>query len=340
MLAAADEASHALVRFDAETGSITSPFASILLRTESASSSEIEHLTASAKQIALADLGAARSDNARLVVANARAMDAALRLSDHIDEDTIIAMHDALLQESAPQFVGHWRDQQVWIGGGRLSPHAAAFIPPHHDRVARLMEDLVSFAERTDIPVLAQAAIAHAQFETIHPFPDGNGRTGRALIHSMLRRGGLTRTVTVPVSAGLLRDRQAYFDALTAYREGDVDAIVHSLTVASFTAIQNGRAMVNDIRAARDRWENVVAARADSSVHRTKDLLMRRPLISVTSLANQLGISDVAASRTIARLVDSGVLTKASGSARYRIWQAPEILAALDAFAERARRGR
>jgi Fic family protein len=95
------------------------------------------------------------------------------------------------------------------------------FNPPHHDHVPVLIDDLVAFARRTDIPLLTQAAVAHAQFETIHPFPDGNGRTGRALIHSMLRGHGLTHNVTVPVSAGLLTDTSAYFDALTAYREGE-----------------------------------------------------------------------------------------------------------------------
>ncbi len=90
-----------------------------------------------------------------------------------------------------------------------------------HDRVSAAISDLIRFLRRDDLPVLPQAAIAHAQFETIHPFTDGNGRAGRALLHSMLRSKALTRSVTVPVSAGLLADTGAYFEALTAYREGD-----------------------------------------------------------------------------------------------------------------------
>ena len=214
VLTAADEASHALARFDAQAGEVVAPFAEILLRTESASSSEVENLTASAKQIAFAATGESETPNARLVVANVRAMNAALALGDALDESSILAMHDALLRESAPHFVGDWRHEQVWIGGGAWSPHDAVFVPPHHDRVPALMADLLDFASRDDVPILAQAAIAHAQFETIHPFPHGNGRTGRALIQAMLRRGGLTRSVTVPVSAGLLRDTGAYFTAL------------------------------------------------------------------------------------------------------------------------------
>lgn len=340
VLTAADEASQELTRFDAGSGTFIAPFAAILLRTESASSSEVENLTAGAKQVALADIGASRSENARLVVANTRAMEAALRLSDRLDEEAIIAMHAALLQESAPDAVGHWRREQVWIGGGALSPHAADFVPPHHERVPELMRDLLEFAARDDVPVLTQAAIAHAQFETVHPFPDGNGRTGRALIHALLRRNRLTRNLTVPVSAGLLHDPQSYFDALSAYRAGDVDAIVHAITNAAFAAIGNGRHLAREIGEARSRWDDLVRARSDAAVHRLMDALLAQPVITAKIAARTLGVSDVAAQSAIARLVDVGVLTQSGVGSRYRVWQAPDILDALDAFADRARRGR
>lgn len=340
VLAAADEAGQALARFDAEAGSFIAPFPAILLRSESASSSEVENLTAGAKQVALAEIGAARSENARLIVANTRAMDAAIALSADLDEDALMAMHSALLRETAPDFVGRWRQQQVWIGGGPLSPHDAEFIPPHHERVPELMSDLLDFVDRTDVPILVQAAIAHAQFETIHPFPDGNGRTGRALIHAMLHRGGLTRNITVPVSAGLLRDPRTYFDALTAYRGGDVDAIVHAITNATFAAIRNGRELVADIMQIRESWNALITARSDSSVHRLMDLLPERPVITVAAAVASLGITDVAAGAAVNRLAASGILTQAGGGTRHRIWQATEILDALDAFAARARRGR
>ncbi|WP_022891345.1 Fic family protein [Agromyces subbeticus] len=339
-IALADDASQELARFDAEAGTIAAPFASILLRTESASSSEVENLTSSAKQVALAEIGESQSGNARLVVANVRAMSAAIELSDRLDEASILAMHDALLRDSAPEYVGRWRDEQVWIGGGSISPHAASFVPPHQSRVPELMADVVAFARRTDVPVLTQAAIAHAQFETIHPFPDGNGRTGRALLQGMLRHGRLTRNVTVPVSAGLLHDTDAYFSALTEYRAGRPDAIVTAVAEAAFFAVQNGRALVGDIQAAATRWDSQVTARRDSSVHRVKEYLLRQPVVNTRTVAAQLEISEVAAQGAIDRLVDAEVLTKISAGRRNRIWQAPEILAALDAFGTRARRRR
>jgi fido (protein-threonine AMPylation protein) len=100
-------------------------------------------------------------------------------------------MHRALVERFEPDIAGRWRREQVWIGGGRISSHNAAFVPPRADRVPGAIDDLVAFAHRDDIPALSHAAIAHAQFETIHPFPDGNGRTGRALIHAMIRNRAL-----------------------------------------------------------------------------------------------------------------------------------------------------
>jgi Fic family protein len=200
------------------------------------------------------------------------------------------------------------------------------------------MADVVAFARRTDIPALAHAALAHAQFETIHPFPDGNGRTGRALLQGMLRHGRLTRNVTVPVSAGLLHNTENYFSALTHYRAGDADSIVATVAEASFAAVQNGRALLDEIQVAATSWDVRVRARRDSSVHRVKEYLLRQPVVNTKTVAAELGISEVAAQNAIDRLVDATVLTKISAGNRNRIWQAPDILAALDAFGDRARR--
>jgi fido (protein-threonine AMPylation protein) len=97
----------------------------------------------------------------------------------------------------------------------------------------------------------------------IHPFPDGTGRTGRALVHAQLRHKGLTRNVTLPVSAGLLTDTDAYFAALSAYREGDLLAIVEQFSRAAFAAVTNGH-LVDDLRAIRAGWDDRVVARRDS----------------------------------------------------------------------------
>lgn len=207
--------------------------------------------------------------------------------------------------------------------------------------VPALIDDLVAFARRTDLPLLAQTAVAHAQFETIHPFADGNGRTGRALIHALLRGRELTRNVTVPVSAGLLTDTARYFDALTAYRDGDPGAIVSRLAEAAFSAITNGRALVVALRAVRAGWEVSVAARRGAASWRLADLLLRQPVVDAATVAAELGIEPRNAHRAIAPLVEAGVLDEFTGFRRNRMWQSREVLRELDAFAARAqRRGR
>ena len=340
LVAIADDAGRELTRFDAEVGTLAAPFSSILLRTESASSSEVENLTSSAKQVALAEIGTATAGNAKLVVGNVAAMEAAIALADDLDPQAILTMHRALLEKSSPRIVGRWRNEQVWIGGGAVSPHNASFVPPHQDRVPDLMDDVMRFARRTDLPVIAQVAIAHAQFETIHPFPDGNGRTGRALVQGMLRASRVTENVTVPVSAGLLGDTEGYFRALTDYRNGDVRPIIETLSDAAFAAISNGRLLERDITELIARWDLAVRARSDSSVHGLKNLLLRQPVVTIAIVARELGVSEPAADASVKKLVEAGILFQATPGRRNRHWQATEVLHALDEFGERARRQR
>lgn len=335
VLTEAGEATEAITRFDAECGHRLLPFSSILLRSESAASSRIEQLTATAKAIALAELGDRRSANATMIVSNAAAMDAAVALADDLDGDAVIAMHAALLEHEHPEWTGHWRDAQVWIGGGCFGPHGAMFVPPHHARVPAAMTDLMAFARRDDIPALVQSAIAHAQFETVHPFPDGNGRAGRALIHAMLRRRGVTRNVTVPISAGLLTDTSAYFEALGEYRDGKPEVIVGQMSDAAFAAIDNSRTMLGELDEITHGWRNTVKARTDSTVWPLTELLVRQPAVNLTVAVERLGVSKQAASTAINALEDAGVLVKAKGEERNRAWVAVEIIGALDRFAER-----
>jgi Fic family protein len=145
-------------------------FSAILLRSESAASSRIENLTASARAIGEAELGPDGRGNAAEIVANTRTMTAALALAGGIDEASILAMHRALMEGTDPERAGTWRREQVWIGGGHLGPHGADFVPPHHDRVPAAIKDLLAFIARDDVPVLVHATLAHAHFETIHPF--------------------------------------------------------------------------------------------------------------------------------------------------------------------------
>lgn len=336
--AEAEDASHEITRFDAALGAEIAPFAAVLLRSESAASSRIENLTASARAIAEAELPGSRSKpNAEEIVANTTAMQAAIALSDRLDADAILAMHRALMHGQQRHTPGQWRGEQVWIGGGN-SPLNAEFVPPSASRVAASIEDLLVFTRRDDVALLPQIAVAHAQFETIHPFTDGNGRTGRALVQAMLRNKGLTRQVTVPVSAGLLTDPDAYFAALTAYRTGDVAPIVQRFAEASLHSVANGRQLIDELRAIRSSWNDKITARRDSAVWKVADLLLRRPVINGVLLHQELGIPTDHPRRYLGPLTAAGIIVEFTAKSRNRAWRAPEILAALDDFADRAGR--
>lgn len=344
-----------ITRFDAEVTAIAqrravregddaatelAALATVLLRTESASSSEIEGVTAGARVLALAAIETKAGPNAQLVTANVAAMQRAVALSDGISVDTILAAHQALLGRHAYAAPGQLRDQQVWIGSSALSPHTASFVPPRHDRVPAALDDLIAFVCRADLPVLVQVAIAHAQFETIHPFNDGNGRVGRTLVHAMLRHSGVARTLTVPVSAGLLADTSGYFRALTDYREGYVETIVHQFINASFRAVSNGRVLVGDLENVYETWSEKLPARRGSAARRLLPHLLNQPAVNVAHVESVAGVALSAAQRAVEQLENAGILKRTSSNQRNRVWIAQDVIDALDAFAERVgRRG-
>ena len=333
-----EDAIHEIARFDAELGQEIAPFSAVLLRTESAASSKIENLTASARAIAEAELLPDGRHNASLIVANTRTMTAAIGLANRLDAQAILAMHAELLGRSNPRIAGQWRSQQVWIGGSDIGPHNAAFVPPQHSRVPAAIDDLLGYLDRDDIPVLVHAAIAHAQFETIHPFSDGNGRTGRALVHAQLRNKRLIRNVTVPISAGLLADTDGYFRALTDYRLGAPEAIIEQFVKAAFAAVHNGRTLVTELREVRAGWDERVKARRGSNTWKIVDLLLRNPVVNAPFVAQQISAEVQNVYRSIDPLVEAGILHEFTDHNRNRMWRTPEILKALDDFAERAGR--
>jgi Fic family protein len=346
--ARAEDARAAITRFDAELSAMFdgefAPLSAVLLRTESASSSQIENITVGARALSLADVGLARyGSNAGLVQANVAAMSRALELAGPLTPDHILAVHEALMHGQERADPGRFRDQQVWIGGTDYSPHQAIFVPPRASRIEESVKDLCAFSERTDLPLLVQAAVAHAQFETIHPFNDGNGRAGRALVHVMLRNGGATTRTTVPVSAGLLSDTDAYYDALDVYREGDLNPIVEEFSRAAFAAVGNGQQLALDLKALHDEWAARLRARKDAVAWRVLPFLLRQPAVTSKLVQETMKVTQPAADNALRQLQEAGALSKpktvhGEGQRRNVVWQATEVMEALDRFGERARR--
>lgn len=326
---------HAAARLGADDPAL-GPMSAVLLRAESASSSQIEDLTVGARQLALAELEESRSRNARAVIANVRTMEAALRLAAELDLDAILAMHAELL--TGAEDAGRLRGQLVWLGRSGLSPLGAVHVAPEAEDVPASLGDLVAFLARDDLPVLVHAAIAHAQFETIHPFTDGNGRIGRALVHTLLSGKGLL-TTTAPVSAGLLTDLGAYTAALTAFRAGDARPIVEEFARAARYAASTGIGLVDDLAAQleEDR-ERLSGVRRHALAWTMLPLLIGQPIVTAAHLQRALAVPAMTAQRALARLTESGVLQEATGRSRNRVWQHAGVLRLLDAYAAQVRR--
>lgn len=319
-----------LARFDEAQLARGYDLPALLLRSESAASSQIERLTSSVRNVALAELSSDAPTSARIVQGNVAAMRAALALPQEVSVGQILAIHRALIEPSGETFGGEMRDEQVWVGGTAYSPHGALFVPPVPERVAACLEDLVSFVGRDDVGPIAKAAIAHAQLETIHPFIDGNGRTGRALLHLILRREGVLSHATLPISAGLLHDVDGYMSAIRSYQEGDLLPIIESVTGALELSLVVGRRVAERIDDVMDGWRSSISERAGSAIWRLPALLAEQPVVTVAYVAENLGITSRAASTLVQRACGYGMLRPLGSRRRGDYYQSDELIAVLE----------
>jgi Fic family protein len=318
-----------------------------LLRSESVASSKIEHLAASHRDVAGTLIGASPYRGvAGLVARNVEAMSYAVGTTSSVPSLSvalILEIHRRLLSddEHDREWIGKVREHQNWLGGSDDTPRGALFVPPRPELVSPLLDDLVRFADRDDLPILAQAAIVHAQFETIHPFVDGNGRTGRALVHVLMRRRATPRCAVVPVSTVLLADTDSYFDGLDHYRSGRLDDWIVHFARATTVAAQRGAALADDLRALRAEWHDDVHPRQGSAPELLLDALVQQPVVDIDSARTTLpGTTDANIYKAIERLEAAGALEQISKGARNRVWAAPAVLALLEEFERSVRRRR
>jgi Fic family protein len=281
------------------------------------------------------------------VLANIEAMAdgvAAVGPGQPITTELLLAIHRRLLgQTRLDSHAGRFRDQQNWIGGSSYNPGSAVYVPPPPERVDELVADLVEFCNTADLPAVAQAAIAHAQFETIHPFVDGNGRTGRALIHLISRRRGLTTRVLPPVSLVLATQTRDYIDGLTRFRhvgaptsaaatEG-LNDWVGRFAAACTRAVGDAASFESTIADLELRWRRRISpVRAGSAA----DLLLRAlpgaPVITVSTAASLIGRAYSATNDAIARLVEADILKQVTVGRRNRAFESPDAIAAFTAL--------
>jgi Fic family protein len=314
--------------------------AGALLRSESVGSSRIEQLDVNAQALGLAAIDEGRPKSAAAQVwANVRAMTAAIEAAadSSITPSTFHMIHGVLMHDDPHErpWAGRVRTMQNWIGGSDECPRDALHVPPAPERVDGLMADLAEWCNRPDIAPLQRAAIAHAQFETIHPYTDGNGRTGRAIIHTILRQGGLVTASIVPTSSALLADVNGYFDSLGAYRAGDVDSYLQHFAAATSRASAQAQILGQELSLVASEWHASQAFRPGSIAASIASGLIQQPVISASQNA-ALGRRDVSSIyRAIDLLVDQGILSEITESKRNRVWVAKEVTAALDEFSRR-----
>jgi len=321
--------------------------ARFLLRAESVASSKIEGLDAGPRRLVEAEAaivqGGESADRVAVeVLGNIAAMESAIGVATRdqiISLPDLLEIHRVLMDRSPrPEFGGVIRQEQNWIGGSSYNPCSAVFVPPPVEQVIGLLDDLVDYTNGDGHSPLVQAAITHAQFETIHPFADGNGRTGRALIHVILRRRGLSPTFVPPISLVLATWSDDYISGLTAFRHlRPADSPERSLAThtwlrtfagATLRACRDAQGYASTIDESTDRWRSSLGAvRKGSAVDLLIGVLPGIPLITVESAARIISRSKVAAGEAINRLLDAGILIQRNvGKQRYRIFEAPAIL--------------
>jgi Fic family protein len=327
----------------------TDGLARLLLRAEAQASSRIEGVVIAAHKLlraeAARDLGTGQTpdDLAGEVLANIDAMNLAMELADSepiVTVDTILRIHERILQVTElKRFAGRMREGQSWIGGNAYHPGDAAFVPPPPDEVPALLEDLAAFCNDTSLPAVAQAAIAHAQFETIHPFVDGNGRTGRAIIHVMLRRRGVAPSWCPPVSLVLATLKKDYMRVLDGFHSelppdtpeavAGVDAWVSFFAQACTRSVEDALLFEQRVGALQADWRARLApVRRGSSVDLLIEALPRTAILTVNEAARILDRSFTAANTAIQELVKAKVLRQVSIGKRNRAFVSPEVIAA------------
>jgi Fic family protein len=351
------EAEAAVARFNSEALWLLNweAMARLLLRAESVASSRIEGLEVGGRRLLRAELARALGEEAEDVTAgevlnNIGAMSFAIEALERgqaIRVEDLLEVHRRLFAGTRLEHqAGRLRTEQNWIGGSGFNPCSAEFVPPPPERVAELLEDLCAFCNDASLPAVAQAAIAHAQFETIHPFVDGNGRTGRALIHVLLRRRGLAPRMVPPVSLVLATWANDYVAGLTAtrYRGPAGSSAAHEginhwiglFAAACRRAVGDAESYEERVRGLQAEWYGRLGrVRSGSAAELLVSALPGAPIMTVASAAEMIRRSGQAVNEAIGRLTEAGILRQVTVGRRNRAFEAADLI---EAFTELERR--
>lgn len=320
------------------------PVARLLLRTESIASSRIEGIATGLRGLVRAEAkvetGGKASTTALEVLANIDAMQLAMDEASAVDRfgvDEISAIHRRLMERTinAERVAGKIRAGQNWIGGNDYNPCGADFVPPPPEEVAGLLDDLCGAIHDDRLPPIVQAAVVHAQFETIHPFADGNGRTGRALIHVVFKRRRVAPAYVPPISVVLASERDRYIEGLTRFRGNRVGDWIEQFAAAALRGANLAAAYLDAVGQLSARWRAKLEAaatrpRADAVAWVLIDVLPAYPVITAPVAAVATSRSKPQVYEALEQLQAAGVLVPLSDSRRNRSWEAEGLLDLLE----------
>ena len=326
------EADYALGRLDGAVLTLPNPdlFVFMYVRKEAVLSSQIEGTQSSLQNLLAAEARLSDPDapaDVGEVVNYVRAMNHGLaRLRDLPVSVRLIREIHAVLMEGvrgghlAP---GELRTTQNWIGPGGCALHEATFVPPPPQEVPGLLSDLERFIHSgSRLPALVQVALVHAQFETIHPFLDGNGRIGRLLITFLLTERRLLSKPVLYLSHYFKRHRTEYYGRLQAVRdEGDWEGWLVFFLRGVIEVSKEATATAAAILRMREDYRSRITerlGRAAGNGHRIMDRLFDHPIVTVATVRDWLGITQAGANNLVRRLVDVGLLSEITGYARNR----------------------
>jgi Fic family protein len=306
-----------------------------LLRAEAVASSRIEGLVLSHRRLAKAAAVPGADVTAQSVLGNVAAIEAAYdfaRTDEPFSVATFRDVHRLLFDGTVDERLGgEIRTSQNWIGGEASSPVNADFVPPPEGEVERLLADLAEFCNRVDLPTVLQAAVAHAQYETIHPFMDGNGRAGRALIGMILIRRGTSDRVLPPISLVLAGSASAYVRGLTSYRMSDARDWLELFASALTHAADVSETLAERVRHLQEGWLQAAGSpRAGSAPRKLIEALPSHPVLTFRTAQDITGLSREACRLALNRLESAGVLAQTTAGRRNRVWESVGLFDVLD----------
>ena len=322
---------------DSGSRALLTTMSSFMVRTDSVASSKIESIEASTEDFARAIAGSRANQSASLMAAGVSAIVSlidSVGASGEFTTASILEAHQNLFRddETESRFAGQFREVQNWIGGSNYSPYLADYIPPPPELVGEYIEDLLIFLNRDDIPAVAQAAIGHAQFESIHPFTDGNGRIGRAIINAVFRRRGVSRRVVTPVASALVANQAKYFKTLIDYRAGEVDDLILNLALAAQISGRESLISELNLETLPVAWLQLAKPRAGSAADRLIHLLVENPVLSAEQAERLISASTQSIYEAMDALERAGVVHELTNRQRNKVWGATAVLAELESL--------